>query len=92
MRDVNSPAARTAAVSLNVVCITYYNILPLVLGGAADTRGLDEGQLGFAAAAFMGGLALGNGLVARSRRHTSSPSIPGSIRSSRIRSTDPSCA
>ena len=35
MRDVNSPAARTAAISLNVVCITYYNILPLVLGGAA---------------------------------------------------------
>jgi MFS family permease len=60
MRDVNSPAARTAAISLNVVCITYYNILPLVLGGAAVSRGLDEGQLGFAAAAFMAGLALVN--------------------------------
>lgn len=60
MRDVNSFAARTAAISLNVVCITYYNILPLVLGGAADTRGLEEDQLGFAAAAFMGGLALIN--------------------------------
>jgi MFS family permease len=60
MRDVNSPAARTAAISLNVVCISYYNILPLVLGGAAVARGLDESQLGFAAAAFMGGLALIN--------------------------------
>ena len=60
MRDVNSSAARTAAISLNVVCITYYNILPLVLGGAADTRGLEADQLGFAAAAFMGGLALIN--------------------------------
>ncbi len=60
MRDVNSLAARTAAISLNVVCITYYNILPLVLGGAADSRGLEAGQLGFAAAAFMAGLALVN--------------------------------
>jgi MFS family permease len=60
MRDVNSPAARTAAIALNVVCISYYNILPLVLGGAAVARGLDESQLGFAAAAFMGGLALIN--------------------------------
>jgi MFS family permease len=60
MRDVNSLAARTAAISLNVVCITYYNILPLVLGGAAVARGLDESQLGFAAAAFMSGLALIN--------------------------------
>jgi len=60
MRDVNSFAARTAAISLNVVCITYYNILPLVLGGAADTQGLEEDQLGFAAAAFMGGLAFIN--------------------------------
>lgn len=60
MRHVDNISARTAAISLNVVCISYYNILPLVLGGAADSRGLAEGQLGFAAAAFMGGLALIN--------------------------------
>jgi hypothetical protein len=60
VRDVDSPAARTAAISLNVVCITYYNILPLVLGGAAVSDGLGEGRLGFAAAAFMSGLALVN--------------------------------
>ena len=58
--DVNSSAARFAAIATNVVCISYYNIMPLVLGGAADSRGLGEGQLGFAAAAFMGGLALVN--------------------------------
>lgn len=45
---------------MNVICITYYNIMPLVLGGAAESRGLVESQLGFAAAAFMGGLALIN--------------------------------
>ena len=60
MQDVNSTAARTAAILINVACISYYNILPIVLGGAAGTYGLNEGQLGFAAAAFMGGLALIN--------------------------------
>lgn len=60
MRDVNSPEARTAAILTNVFCISYYNTLPIILGGAAETRGLGEGQLGFAAAAFMGGLALVN--------------------------------
>jgi predicted MFS family arabinose efflux permease len=59
-RSVNSAAARFAAVATNVVCISYYNIMPLVLGGAADSHGIAEGQLGFAAAAFMGGLALIN--------------------------------
>ena len=51
MRDVNSRGARTAAILLNVVCISYYNTLPIILGGAAESRGLSEGQLGFAAAA-----------------------------------------
>ena len=60
MRDVNHISSRIAAISINVICITYYNIMPLVLGGAAMSRGLLENQLGFAAAAFMGGLALIN--------------------------------
>lgn len=60
MRDVNLPTSRFAAITINVICITYYNIMPLVLGGAAQSRGLVESQLGFAAAAFMGGLALVN--------------------------------
>ncbi len=60
MRDVNHFSSRVAAIAINVICITYYNIMPLVLGGAAESRGLHESQLGFAAAAFMGGLALIN--------------------------------
>jgi MFS family permease len=60
MRDVNHLTSRIAAITINVICITYYNIMPLVLGGAAESRGLLENQLGFAAAAFMGGLALIN--------------------------------
>ncbi len=60
MRDVNHIASRVSAITINVICITYYNIMPLVLGGAAESRGLLEDQLGFAAAAFMGGLALIN--------------------------------
>lgn len=60
MRDVNHIVSRIAAITLNVVCITYYNIMPLVLGGAAESHGVLESQLGFAAAAFMGGLALVN--------------------------------
>ena len=60
MRDVNHVYSRVAAITLNVICITYYNIMPLIIGGAADSRGLLEDQLGFAAAAFMGGLALIN--------------------------------
>lgn len=60
MRNVNHMSARIAAILINVICITYYNIMPLVLGGAAESRGLLENQLGFAAAAFMGGLALIN--------------------------------
>ena len=60
MRDVNHISSRIAAIAINVICITYYNIMPLVLGGAAESRGLAENHLGFAAAAFMGGLALIN--------------------------------
>jgi MFS family permease len=60
MRDVNHIYSRIAAVTVNVLCITYYNILPLVLGGAAESRGIAESELGFAAAAFMGGLAIVN--------------------------------
>lgn len=60
MRDVNHISSRVAAIAINVICITYYNIMPLVLGGAAESRGLPADQLGFAAAAFMGGLALIN--------------------------------
>jgi len=60
VRDVNRISSRVAAITINVICITYYNIMPLVLGGAAESRGLLENQLGFAAAAFMGGLALIN--------------------------------
>lgn len=60
MNDVNSWSARIAAVALNVVGITYYNIMPLLLGGAADTHGVTESQLGFAAAAYTGGAALIN--------------------------------
>ena len=58
--NVNQFAARLSAITINVICITYYNILPIVLGGAADTRGLQESELGFAASAFMGGLAVIN--------------------------------
>ena len=60
MRDVNHITSRIAAIAINVICITYYNIMPLVLGGAAESRGLAADHLGFAAAAFMGGLALIN--------------------------------
>ena len=60
MNDVNSWSARLAAVALNVIGITYYNIMPLLLGGAADTHGVTESQLGFAAAAYTGGAALIN--------------------------------
>ena len=60
MRDVNHINSRVAAITLNVICITYYNIMPLIIGGAAESRGLLEDQLGFAAAAFMLGLALVN--------------------------------
>lgn len=60
MRGVNHITSRIAAIAINVICITYYNIMPLVLGGAAESRGLIENHLGFAAAAFMGGLALIN--------------------------------
>jgi hypothetical protein len=60
VRDVNHFSSRIAAIAINVICITYYNIMPLVLGGAAESHGLLENHLGFAAAAFMGGLALIN--------------------------------
>ena len=60
MRDVNHISSRIAAITINVICISYYNIMPLVLGGAAESRGVVENHLGFAAAAFMGGLALIN--------------------------------
>ncbi len=60
MNDVNSWQARIAAVALNVIGITYYNIMPLLLGGAADSHGITESQLGFAAAAYTGGMAIIN--------------------------------
>ena len=60
MNDVNAWSARIAAVALNVVGITYYNIMPLLLGSAADVHRVTESQLGFAAAAYTGGAALIN--------------------------------
>ena len=60
MNDVNSWSARIAAATLNVIAITYYNIMPLLLGGAADSHGVTESQLGFAAAAYTGGMAIVN--------------------------------
>lgn len=60
MNDVNSWPGRIAAVTLNVIGITYYNIMPLLLGGAADSHGVTESQLGFAAAAYTGGAAIVN--------------------------------
>lgn len=58
--DVNSNGARFSAAALNVLCITYYNILALIVGSAADDRGLSPDHLGFAASAFLAGLALVN--------------------------------
>lgn len=59
-RDVNALSSRLAAMLVNVICITYYNVLPIVLGGAADAHGLAERELGFVASSFMAGLALVN--------------------------------
>lgn len=59
-QDVDRFSARLSAIAINVICITYYNIMAIVLGGAADSHGLQESDLGFAASAFMGGLALIN--------------------------------
>ena len=58
--DVNQIEARIGAAALNVICITYYNILALVAGSAAGDRGLTLEQIGFAASAFLAGLALIN--------------------------------
>jgi MFS family permease len=55
--DPNAFSTRAAAISINVICFTYYNILALVLGGAADSRGMPESELGFVAAAFTAGVA-----------------------------------
>jgi predicted MFS family arabinose efflux permease len=60
MNDVNSWSARLAAIALNVIGISYYNIMALVLGGAADSYGISESQLGFAAAAYTSGMAIIN--------------------------------
>lgn len=57
MADPNALSTRIAAISINVICFTYYNILALVLGGAADSRGLAESELGLIAAAFTAGVA-----------------------------------
>ncbi len=58
--SVNQLQTRLAAASLNVICILYYNILALVIGSAADDRGLTADQLGVAASSFLLGLTLIN--------------------------------
>lgn len=58
--DVNETPARLGAAALNVICISYYNVLALIVGSAADDRGLTPDQLGFAASAFLAGLAIVN--------------------------------
>jgi MFS family permease len=57
---VDTAGARFSAAALNVICISYYNVLALIVGSAADDRGLPPDQLGFAASAFLAGLALVN--------------------------------
>ncbi|HMB58420.1 MAG TPA: hypothetical protein VKN35_00780, partial [Xanthomonadales bacterium] len=58
--NVNALSARLSAAGLNVCCINYFNLMPIVLGSAALERSLNSSQLGFLAAAFMIGLTLAN--------------------------------
>ncbi|KPJ81330.1 MAG: hypothetical protein AMJ58_05415 [Gammaproteobacteria bacterium SG8_30] len=59
-KPVDTWRSRIGASLLNVCCINYFNILPIVLGGATASRGLAERELGWVAAAFMAGLTLAN--------------------------------
>jgi MFS family permease len=58
--DVDALSARLSAAALNVCCINYFNLMPIILGSAAVERGLGSSKVGFLAAAFMAGLTLAN--------------------------------
>ena len=55
IEDVNRPAAIAAGISVYISGAFVYNILPAMVGAAADTLGLTAQQVGFLASAPVGG-------------------------------------
>jgi predicted MFS family arabinose efflux permease len=53
---INSFRTQFAAVIVGTCLVFFYVIMPLVLGAAAETRGIDDQQLGFIAGIFMLGM------------------------------------
>jgi len=53
---INSFKTQSAAVLIGTCLVFFYVIMPLVLGAAAESRQIDDRQLGFIAGAFMLGM------------------------------------
>ena len=53
---INSVRTHVAAVLVGTCFIFFYVIMPVTLGNAADSRGLDDRALGFIASSFMLGV------------------------------------
>lgn len=56
---INRTGTKFAAAAITVAYTLFYALMPILLGNAADSRGLSEREIGFLASIYMSGQALG---------------------------------
>jgi len=56
---INRTGTKFAAAAITVAYTLFYALMPIILGNAADSRGLSEREIGFLASIYMSGQALG---------------------------------
>jgi len=56
---INQTRSKFAAAALTVAFTLFYGLMPIILGNASDSRGLNEREIGFLASIYMGGQTLG---------------------------------
>ena len=57
-RAIDRPAVVLAGVAVSAIGAIFYNVLPLVVGVAQDTRGLDDRTAGLLGSAFFVGFTV----------------------------------
>ncbi|NIB42184.1 MFS transporter [Pseudomaricurvus alkylphenolicus] len=57
---INKPSTVFSAATLLAIAYLIYNMLPLILGSAADSLGLNEKQIGYLGSIYMAGSTLSN--------------------------------
>ncbi len=59
VKRINRTRTKLAAAAITVAYTLFYGLMPIILGNASDSRGLNEREIGFLASTYMTGQALG---------------------------------